>query len=686
MTRILSASLLALATATAATPAAARQLTIDDVVSLSRVSSPDVSQDGHWLVWQQRETDLAADKGRYDLWRLDLTKNGAQPEKLAAETDVNETSPQLSADGRTVYFQSNKGGDDAIWAIGIDGTNPRKITDFAGGFSGFRVAPTGDKILVWADRKPGAPSLEPAAEKTDPDAGEARVYDKLFVRHWDSWVDGTHSQLFVLPLTADGAHGNGVAIEHGLDGDTPSRPFGGGEELSWSPDGKTVYFALRVAGRTEELSTNLDMWQAPADGSAAPVNLTEANKATDTMPAVSPDGKWLAYGAMKRPGYESDRLVLMLRNLATGETRALTEGWDRSIGSIAWAADGRSLLVTAEDIQENPIWRVDAASGKVTRLTQAGDAGSVVPFKGGLVYAMDSIVAPADFYRLDARGKSARLTDVNAAKLAGIDWPTATKYHFKGANGDTVWGFVVRPAGLAQGQKAPVAFLVHGGPQGSFNNSWSYRWNPALWAGHGYAVVSVDFHGSTGYGQAFTDAINQDWGGKPLEDLKLGLAAADQQFDFLQADNACALGGSYGGYMMNWIEGRWPDRFKCIVQHDGVFDARAMAYETDELWFDEWEHGGHPYYEDPQAFEKWNPVNYVQDWKTPMLVITGERDFRIPYTQGLAAFTALQRRDIPSKLMVNPNENHWVLKPNNSRQWYREVLGWMDKWTGNSGE
>jgi dipeptidyl aminopeptidase/acylaminoacyl peptidase len=228
----------------------------------------------------------------------------------------------------------------------------------------------------------------------------------------------------------------------------------------------------------------------------------------------------------------------------------------------------------------------------------------------------------------------------------------------------------------------PIAFLVHGGPQGSFSNSWSYRWNPRVFVSPGYAAVSVDFHGSTGYGQAFTDAINRNWGGWPLEDLQMGLAYITANDPQLEAGNACALGGSYGGYMMNWIEGRWPDRFKCIVQHDGVFDARAMAYETEELWFDEWEHGGHAYYEAPAEFERWNPVNHVQNWKTPQLVITSEKDFRIPYTQGIAAFTALQRRGIPSRLLIFPDENHWVLKPKNSVQWYDEVFGWMGRYLG----
>ena len=674
MNRTSVASLLALVAVALAAPAAARQLTIDDVTMLSRVGAPAMSDDGHWLVWAQRETDLDADRGRYDLWRLDLTRAGAAPEKLAADPKLDENDPQIV--GTTVYLSA----DDAIWSVPVTGGSPRRLTDFKGGFGGFKVAPSGDKLVVWADRNPGAPTLELPMVKKRADAGAGRTYDQLFVRHWDTWADGTRSQLFVLPLTAQGARGNGRSVMGGLVGDTPSKPYGGGEEVSWSPDGRTLYFALREAGRIEPLSTNLDVFQVPADASAAPTNLTAANRATDTQPSVSPDGRTLAYLAMRRPGYEADRYVLTLRDLATGRSTSLTERWDRSVGSLRWAPDSRSLYVTAEDTQENPLWRVDAASGQVTRLTQQGNVAAVAVGARGAVVAMNSLTAPDDFYRVVPGRAPQRLTSVNATRLAGIDMPAVERFSFKGANDDTVWGYAVRPAGSMG--KLPIAYMVHGGPQGSSNNSWSYRWNPAVFAGAGYALVAVDFHGSTGYGQAFTDAIRNNWGGWPLEDLQKGLAAATAKFAWMDGSNACALGASYGGYMMNWIEGRWPDRFKCIVQHDGVFDARAMAYETEELWFDEWEHGGKAYFEDSQAFEKWNPVNYVDRWKTPQLVITGEKDFRIPYTQGLAAFTALQRREIPSRLLVFPAENHWVLKPKDSRQWYREVIGWMNRWTG----
>ena len=338
--------------------------------------------------------------------------------------------------------------------------------------------------------------------------------------------------------------------------------------------------------------------------------------------------------------------------------------------------------MTAEDTLENPVFRVDAGSGKVMRLTGDGNYGNVHALTGGgAIATMNSIMAPDDLYRLDRAANPTKLTDLNRDLLAQLDPASHSTSSALPARTMTPSGAWTRSRRTSR-RRCPISFVVHGGPQGSFNNSWSYRWNPRLFSAPGYAVVSVDFHGSTGYGQAFIDAIRQNWGGWPLEDLRKGLAYATAHDPQLEADNACALGGSYGGYMMNWIEGNWPDRFKCIVQHDGIFDARAMAYETEELWFDEWEHGGHPYYEAPQEFERWNPVNFVKNWKTPQLVVTSENDFRIPYTQGIAAFTALQRRNIPSRLLVFPDENHWVLKPKNSVQWYHEVFGWERQWLG----
>jgi dipeptidyl aminopeptidase/acylaminoacyl peptidase len=677
MTKLAFLAAAAVTAVLAASPAVARPMTAVDLQSMHRMGSPAVSPDGHYAVFTLSDTDLAANKRRNTLYTLDLTKAGAAPQPLVGAEKGHD---QMFAGDGSLWFLMPVGDHDQLFRATIGGT-PVQVSNFTSDIGGFKVAPTGDRVVVWADRDLRCADLDCADLPKKAENGSGRTYDQLFVRHWDTWAEpGVKSRLFSFSVQDGKLAGSGVPLTGKLVGDAPSKPFGGGEEIAFTPDGNTVFFTLREAGRIEPLSTNLDIFQVPGDGSAAPVSLTDPNDATDTQPTVSPDGKTLAYLAMARPGYESDRLVLQLRDIATGSTRALTQAWDRSIGSIEWAPDGKSLLVTAEDTLENPVWRVDAATGKVTRLTKDGNFGNVHALGNGVVLAtMNSIFAPDDLYRIDGKGRITQLTAVNKPLLDQIDPVTFKKFSFTGANSDTVWGWTLKPV---MNKTLPISFLVHGGPQGSFSNSWSYRWNPRLFTAPGYAAVSVDFHGSTGYGQAFTDAIHQNWGGWPLEDLQKGLAYATANDPQLEANNACALGGSYGGYMMNWIEGRWPDRFKCIVQHDGVFDARAMAYETEELWFDEWEHGGHAYYEAPAEFEKWNPVNYVDKWKTPQLVITSEKDFRIPYTQGIAAFTALQRRNIPSKLLIFPDENHWVLKPKNSIQWYDEVFAWEKRWLG----
>jgi dipeptidyl aminopeptidase/acylaminoacyl peptidase len=675
-------SFLLIAAAALAFPAMAesRPMTATDMHMMHRLGAPEVSPDGRTAVFTVSTTDMAANKRNNVLQMLDISRPGALPQAVPGAQGAHDAV--FGPDG-ALYFLKAVGEHDQLHRMTIGGP-ATVISDFGDDIAGFKIAPSGDRVLVWADR-PDCPDLSCAATSfAAKSPGSGRVYDGLFVRHWDSWAEpGTKSRLYTFSIVGGRLSGPGVRVTTGLDGDTPSKPFGGGEELAFSKDGRTVYFALREAGRLESLSTNLDIFSAPADGSAAPTNLTDANDGTDTLPTVSPDGRTLAYVSMARAGYEADRQVLMLRDLASGQLRALTQAWDRSVGSIAWSVDGRSLLVTADDTLEGPIFRIDARSGRVARLTGEGHTGNVHALPGGRVlFTFNSIKAPDDLYVISGKSRPVQLTALNAALLAELDPISVERFKFSGASGDTVWGIKVKPATTPAGVKLPIAFVVHGGPQGSFGNGWSYRWNPRVLASPGYGVVSVDFHGSTGYGQAFTDAIRNDWGGKPLEDLQKGLAFATAQDPQLDAGNACALGASYGGYMMNWIAGRWPDRFKCLVQHDGVFDARAMAYETEELWFDEWEHGGKAYFEDPQAFERWNPVNYVQNWKTPMLVVTGEKDFRIPYTQGLASFTALQRRNIPSKLLVFPDENHWVLKPKNSIQWYGEVQGWLDRWTG----
>lgn len=676
----------------AAATATPRGFSAQDLVNLVRVSGPALSPDGKRLVWTQRETDLAANKGRTDLWSLDLGKAGATPLRLTRH-EASDSDAAFTADGRSVYFLSSRSGSNQVWRLSFDGGEAVQVTSLPLDVGTFRLSPKGDRLAVTLDIPrtclAHAAPVDCAVEAQGKHAtGSARTYDSLFVRHWDTWADGTRSTLFSQALDAQGlATGKPVALSAPLDGDVPSKPSGGNEEYAFSPDGGSVVFQIRVAGREEAWSTNFDLYLVPAAGGAAR-NLTAANLAWDGQPVFSPDGKTLAYVAMRRPGFEADRFALKLMDLATGAVREPAADWDNSVAGLAWTTDGQSLVVNGDDLGQHPLVRIDARTGARTRLTGEGAATQFVVGNGFIVTAMQSLTAPADFYRVALPAKTAkntgtpapaqRLTDVNASRLANVRLGHAEQFSFAGANGDTVHGYVMQPWNAEPGHKYPIAFIVHGGPQSSFANNWSYRWNPQIYAGAGYAAVFIDFHGSPGYGQAFTDSISQDWGGKPLQDLQLGLEAATKRFDWLDGSRACALGASYGGFMMNWIAGNWSDRFKCIVNHAGIFDSRSMYYTTEELWFAEWENGG-PYFANPSKHEEFNPANFINQWRTPMLVIHGEKDFRVPYSQGLAAFTALQRRGIESRLVVYPDENHWILKPANSLQWHAEVLDWLQK-------
>ncbi|HEY5713442.1 MAG TPA: S9 family peptidase [Allosphingosinicella sp.] len=656
--------------------ASARPMTATDLATMRRIAAPVVSPDGNWLVYQLSETDLAGNRRRQDLWLLDLRSAGAEPVRIASTPEHNEHDPRFSADGRALYYLSNASGRDQLWRMELPGGTPARLTDFANGIAGFRLAPSGDRIAIWADLDRRCADFNCAnVPAPTADLGSARVYDGANFRYWDAWRrPGIEPRLFILPLADGRPQGSGTPIAVPAAGEPANQPTGGGEPPEWSRDGRTLWLTWRAAVLGEDGAENIDIHAAREQQATA--NLTAANRAADRLPTVSPDGRLLAYAASARPEATSDRQILYVRDLASGETRALTAGWDRSVSSIAWAADGRSLFVTAPDTLDTPLFQVDARTGRFTRLTEGGTVGNVAALRGGgVVYTLNDLARPDDLY-LWRGGRHTRLTSVNAALLAELDPVSARRFSFAGAGGDIVWGQIVKTAGSPG--RLPVAFLIHGGPQSSMGNAWSYRWNPRLFAAPGYAAVTVDFHGSTGYGQAFTDAITRNWGGAPLEDLRLGLAAAGREDSQLDIANACALGGSYGGYMVNWIAGNWPDGFRCLVNHAGLFDIRDFSRVQDTPEFIRREMGGS--YLDPAGAatgERWNPANHVAAWRTPMLVIHGERDYRVPYNQGLAAYGALRERGLPSRLVVFPDENHWILSPRNSIQWYREVNGWL---------
>jgi dipeptidyl aminopeptidase/acylaminoacyl peptidase len=686
------AMLAACAAATSAAPAGARPAQpqpdtpfgVQDLVRLARISEPAVSPDGKRLAYTLRTTDMDANKGRSAIWLVETRKRNAAPVRIT-DLEADSSSPEWSGD--FLYYLSNRSGSMQVWRV-APGGDAAQVTDLPLDVGSFRVSAGGNRLLVSVEVFTDCATLACTKQRLEA-ASHARehgvVYDKLFVRHWDTWSDGRRSQLFSIALGASGASGAGTAapvnLTAGIDGDVPSKPFGGREDYAISRDGLKAAFAVRVAGKDEPWSTNFDIYVVPAGG-GTPRNLTADNPAEDFQPAFSPDGKALAYLASDRPGFESDRLHLVVLDLDSGAKRPLTQNWDRSVASFQWAPDGKTLFATADHLGQHPLWAIDAATGRTAAIT--GD-GHVEGFSVGpkeVFYARSTLGSPANVYSVGFDGgKPRQLTHVNQEELSARRLGDYEQFNFTGANGDNVFGYVVKPAMFKGGQKYPLALLIHGGPQGSLADLWHWRWNAQVFAGAGYGVVMIDFHGSTGYGQAFTDSISGDWGGKPLEDLKLGLAAAVKQFPWLDGENACALGGSYGGFMVNWIAGQWPDRFKCLVTHDGIFDQRSMYYSTEELWFPEWEMGG-PEYSNPAGYAKFNPVDGVARWKTPMLVIHGQLDYRVPYAQGLAVFTALQRRGVPSELLYFPDENHWVLKPANVIQWYDTVIAWMNRWTG----
>ena len=659
--------------------AAPHGLTATDLVGFARLSEPAISPDGKRVVYTLRETDLGADRGRTDLWLIEL--DGDAPPRRLTSHEENDGAADWAADGSGVYFLSSRGGSTQVWFLPIAGGEAMQVTRLPVEVGTFHASPRGDRLALTLQVFPDCRDLDCTKKRLD-DARAApahgQAYDQLFVRHWDKWEDGRVSKLFTVTVDSDHrARGEPVLLTAAVDADVPSKPLGGRSDYAWSPDGKQLVFSARIRGRIEPTSTNFDIWRVPVDGTAAPENLTSDNPAWDAQPAFSPDGRLLAHLAMERPGFEADRFRLVVRDAASGAVRFTTRDWDRSIAGFRFSGDGKEVYAVADDLGQHPLFAIDLGSGERRKLTSAGAVTDFDVAGKRLVFALQNLSAPADLYQIDGTGPSHQVTTVNAGRLIDVRFGATEQFTFAGANGDTVYAYAIKPWNYEAGKRYPVAYLVHGGPQSSFANTWSYRWNPQVFAGAGYAVVFVDFHGSTGYGQAFTDSISHDWGGKPLEDLQKGLAAAAEKYPWLDAGRACALGGSDGGYMMNWIAGNWPDGFRCLVNHAGLFDHRSMYYTTEELWFPEYDHGG-PYYDAPEEHEKSNPANFVKAWKTPMLVVHGALDYRVPYTQGLATFTALQRRGIESRFLFFPDENHWILKPANSLQWHREVLGWLD--------
>ncbi|MEP6633179.1 MAG: S9 family peptidase [Luteimonas sp.] len=667
---------------------AARGFDVRDMAKMDRVSSPALSPDGRKLVFVNRSVDFDANKAATALYIEDLFARDAAPPARFTPTGWSANAPSFSPDGKTVYFLGAKGGSQQLYSMPTAGGAPRQLTALAVDVGNYKLSPDGKRVVLGAETYPDCGADFTCSKRHDDDKATKKstgvLFDHLFIRHWDAWNAGKLNRLFVAELPGAKAKPltSAVAIAADVAGDVPSRPFGDIDEYTWAPDGSSIVLSARKSAGGEPWSTNFDLYQVNADGSGAAKNLTTANLAWDAGPVFSADGGTLFYRAMKRPGFEADRFGLMAMDMASGSVREIAPKWDSSADGITLSNDGKTIYTIAQDLGDHPLFGVDIASGNVTKLI--GD-GSVSAFKIAgptLAFARNTIMSGDQLFTGGIDGAPVRAITPSAGEMLGdVAFGAYEQFTFKGWNNDTVHGYVIKPWNYVEGKTYPVAFLIHGGPHGSFGNGWSYRWNYQTYAGQGYAVVAIDFHGSTGYGQAFTDAISQHWGDRPLEDLQKGWAAALKRYDFLDGGKACALGASYGGYMVNWIAGNWNTPWKCLVTHDGVFDQRMMGYATEELWFSEWENGGTPY-ANPKGYEKYNPVNYVKNWRVPMLVVHGQKDFRIPVEQGIGVFTALQRRGIESKFLYFPDENHWVLKPQNSVLWHDTVNAWLKQHIG----
>ncbi|HEX9670050.1 MAG TPA: S9 family peptidase [Thermoanaerobaculia bacterium] len=650
--------------------------TIDDLLALARLSEPALSPDERTVAFTVRTADRDVNRARHDLWLVGSDGSGLRRLTDHAE---NDTSSAWAPDGAAVYFLSPRSGSSQVWRVAAGGGEPVQVTHLPLGVTGFRLAPDGSRLALAVDVFPDCPDLACTAARLA--AGEARqaqgrLYERLFVRHWNAWEDGLRSHLFVVPV----AGGEPAAVTRGLDADVPAPPFGGMEEVAFSPDGRHLAFSAKLAGAAEAWSTDFDIYLVPADGSAPPRELTAANPAWDAQPLFSPDGRTLAYLAMARPGYEADRFRVVLLPLAGGAPRLLAAGWDRSPSEIAFSPDGATLYATAPDLGELRLFALDVASGAVRALTGDGTIRAPRAGRDRVVFTRESLEEPAELWSVRPDGTDPRrLTAMNRERLAGVRLGEAEQLRFAGWNGEPVHAWMVQPAGLDPRRRYPLVLLLHGGPQSSFGSDFRYLWSSQIYAGAGYAALAIDFHGSAGYGQAFADSVRDDWGGKPLADIERGVADAVARYPWLDGERVCALGASYGGYLVNWIAGQRPDRFHCLVNHGGIFDLRLFSLTTEELWLPEWELGG-PYWKAPESYERHNPVHHVHRWKTPMLVLHGGLDYRVPDDQALATFTALQRRGVPSQLLATPNEGHWTLRPASSLLWHETVLAWLDRW------
>jgi dipeptidyl aminopeptidase/acylaminoacyl peptidase len=649
-------------------------ITFDDLIKMHRISESQISRDGKWVAYTVSTPDMELNRGVSNIWMIPA----AGGEALQVTQGGRDSSPAWSPDGKTMAFLSARDGTSQIYLLSMDGGEAKKLTQLSTGADVLKWAPDGKSIAftsyVYVDCKDDACNAKRDEEK-EKSKVKARIYDHLLYRHWDHWSEGKRSHLFV--ISADG-ESPARDITPGADYDIPpDGERGGPGDIAFSPDSKEICYTA-VTDKVEATSTNADLFIVPVSGGEAKRITT--NPGFDGDPMYSPDGNSIAYHAQLTAGYESDRWRIMLYDRQAGKSTDLTAGFDRSAHDLAWSPDSKTIYFTAENETLQPIYAMEARAGATPKKLLDGFNGAF-SFSGDgsvLVTERTSLTMPTELFVAAGDGSSLKqLTHQNDAPLAQLEMNAPESFWFEGADGTKVEAMLVRPPNFSATKKYPMLVLLHGGPQSMWDNAWGYRWNEEVFSAAGYVTLMINRRGSTGYGQKFTDEITNDWGGKAYVDIMKGVDAAIAKYPFIDKTRLAAAGGSYGGYMADWLATH-TDRFKAIISHAGVYD-EVSIYATEELWFEEHDMQGTPWTA-PENYKKWSPSTYAGDlgkYKTPMLVVAGERDYRVPYTQSLELFSALQRQGVPSKLLVFPDEGHWVLKPQNSQLWYKTFLDWL---------
>ncbi|MGH9768631.1 MAG: prolyl oligopeptidase family serine peptidase [Blastocatellia bacterium] len=655
-----------------------RPITFDDLMAVKRLGDAQISPDGSRVAYVVSDVDKNLNRGKRSVWVVPTS--GGSPRQLIT-SDKNDFSPRWSADGKWIAFLSTREGAPQIFVAGADGSNPRKITSAPEGVSEFIWSPNGKMFAFVTDVYPDCQTFDCVAKRSEAEEKskvKAVIADRLLYRHWDSFKRGKRSHLFVIP--AEGGEPRDLTV--GADFDVPPFSLGDPVAFDFSPDSKSIAFA-RNAEKNEALSTNNDILLVSVEGKSEAICVGCPNPGSDTTPRFSPDGRWIAYRSQQRNGYESDRARLMLYDRKAGTSKELSTNFDRWVGELVWAPDSQNIFIVAEDRGREMVGSASINGGIKPLITNTASGGLTLSSDGKtMAFTRSSLTMPAEVFAANSDGGGARqLTQTNANLLAQIDLNKAEDFEFDGALKAKIHGFIVKPPQFDKSKKYPMILLIHGGPQGAWLDNWGYRWNAQMWAARGYVVALINPHGSTGYGQSFTEQISGDWGGAVYDDLMKGVDHLIK-LGYVDPNRLGAAGGSYGGYMVNWILGH-SNRFKALVSHAGVYNLTSM-YATEELWFTDWEFKGTPW-DNPELYTKWSPHLHAKNFKTPTLVVHGELDYRVPIGEGIQLFSTLQRKGVPSKLLYYPDEGHWILKPQNSELWYKTVLGWFDQWLKPNG-